>query len=104
MYPVAVRQTVELRGNPQVSGLFATRGAGAAVAGVGDIFSMSAVGIIAAIFFHAGDAGAAGEHFGDGFDLDITQTASVEKRSPALVSGEQFFERSWVEIGNHEAD
>lgn len=63
------------------------------MAGVGDIFYMSVVGIIAAIFFHAGDVGAAGEHFGDGFDLDITQTASVEKRSPALVSGEQFFER-----------
>ena len=65
---------------------------------------MDAVGIIAAIFFHAGDAGAVGEHFGDGFDLDITQTASVEKKGPALVSGERFFERPWVEIRNHEGD
>lgn len=30
--------------------------------------------------------------------------ASGEKRSPAVVRGEQFFERSWVEIGNHKAD
>lgn len=74
------------------------------MAGVGDIFYMSAVGVIASVFLHAGDTGAAGEHFGDGFDFDITQTASVEKRSPALVSSEQFFERSWAETGNHGAD
>lgn len=55
---------------------------------------MSAVGIIAAIFLHAGDTGAAGEHFGDGFDFDITQTAGVEKRRPALISRKEFFERA----------
>lgn len=104
VYPVAVRQTVELRGNLQVSGLFPTGWAGAAVAGVGDIFYMLAAGIIAAIFLHASDAGAAGQHFCNRFDLDITQTARVEKRSPALVSSEQLFERSRAETGNHGTD
>lgn len=72
VYPVAVRQTVELRGNPQVCGLFTTGGACTAVAGVGDIFYMPAVGVIAAIFLHTGDAGAAGEHLCDSFHFDIT--------------------------------
>ena len=60
VYPVAVRQTVKLGGNPQVGGFFAAGGAGAAVAGTGDVFNMVATGIIAAIFLHAGDAGATG--------------------------------------------
>lgn len=38
VYPVAVRQAVELGGNPQVGGLFTTGGAGTAVAGIGDVF------------------------------------------------------------------
>ena len=63
------------------------------MAGIGDVFYMSAVGIIAAIFLHAGDAGATGKHFSDGFHFNIAQAAGVEKRSPALVGGEQFFER-----------
>lgn len=40
VYPVAVRQAVKLSGNPQVGGLFAAGGAGAAVAGIGDVFYM----------------------------------------------------------------
>ncbi len=104
VYPVAVRQAVKLSGNPQVSGLFPAGGAGTAVAGVGDIFNMVAVRIIAAIFLHAGDAGAAGEHFGDGFDFDIAQVAGVEEGGPALISGEQFFERTGDETRNHGAD
>lgn len=60
---------------------------------------MPAAGIIAAIFLHAADAGAAGEHFGDGFDFDIAQTTGVE-----VVSREQFFERTGAETGNNGAD
>ena len=101
VYPVAVRQAVKLSGNPEVSGLFPAGGAGTAVAGVGDIFNMVAVRIIAAIFLHAADAGPAGEHFGDGFDFDIAQTTGVEERRPALVSREQFFERAGAETGKH---
>jgi len=58
------------------------------VAGVGDEFNMVATGIIAAVFLHSGDAGAAGKHFGDGFDFYITQTTGVEERRPTLVSRE----------------
>ncbi len=65
---------------------------------------MPVIGIIAAIFLHAGDAGAAGEHFGDGFDFDIAQTAGVEKRRPALVSRKEFFKRARGETGQHRAD
>lgn len=104
MYPVAVGQEVELGGNPEVGGFFTAGGAGAAVAGVGDIFNMRTAGIIAAIFLHAGDAGAAGEHFSDGFDFDIAQTACIQKRGPALVGGEQSFERTGAEIRNHGMD
>lgn len=104
VYPVAVRQAVKLGGNPQVGGLFATGRAGPAVAGTGDVFYVVATGIIAAIFLHAADAGAAGEHFGDSFDFDIAQTTGVEERRPALVSREQFFERAGTETGNHVAD
>lgn len=104
MYPVAVRQAVKLGGNPQVCSLFTAGGTGQGVAGVGDIFNMPAAGIIAAIFLHAADAGTAGEHFGDGFDFDIAQTTGVEERRPALVSREQFFERTGAETRNLGAD
>ncbi|MNO98801.1 hypothetical protein D3C76_905580 [compost metagenome] len=97
MYPVAVRQAVKLGGNPQVGGLFTTGGAGPAVAGVGDVFHVVAAGIIAAIFLHAADAGAAGEHFCDGLDFDIAQTTRIKKRSPALVGSEERFERVGLE-------
>lgn len=47
--PVAVRQAVELSGNPQVGGLFTAGGAGTTtVAGVGDVFNMRATGVIRA--------------------------------------------------------
>ena len=104
VYPVAVRQTVKLGGNPQVGGFFAAGGAGAAVAGTGDVFNMVATGIIAAIFLHAGDAGATGKHFCDGFDFDIAQATGIKEGGPALVSGEQSFERTGAEIRNHGMD
>ncbi|UIA90230.1 hypothetical protein LU631_03615 [Erwinia tracheiphila] len=47
---------------------------------------MLTTGIIVAIFLHAADAGAAGEHFSDDFHFDIAQTAGVEEGRPALVS------------------
>ena len=104
MYPVAVRQAVELRGNPLVGGLFAAGGAGTAVAGVGDVFDMVATGIIAVILLHTANAGTAGEHFGDSFDFDIAQTAGVEERGPAQVGSEQLFKWSWGKTGQHGAD
>lgn len=104
VYPVAVRQAVKLGGNPQVGSLFTTGGTGPAVAGVGDVFYVVATGIIAAIFLHAADAGAAGEHFCDGLDFDIAQTTGIQERRPALVSREQFFERAGTETENHVAD
>lgn len=94
MYPVTVRQTVKLGGNPQVGGLLTAGRTGAAVAGVGDVFYMPATRGIAVICLHAGDAGTTGEHFSDGFDFDITQATGVEKRGPALISCEQIFERT----------
>ncbi|CQJ67423.1 Uncharacterised protein [Yersinia intermedia] len=104
MYPVAVRQAVKLGGYPQVGSLFTAGGTGAAVAGVGDVFNMPTVGIIAAIFLHAGDASAAGQHLCDGFHFDIAQTAGIQEGGPALVSREQLFERAGAETGNHGAD
>ena len=50
------------------------------------------------------DTGTAGQHFGDGFHFDITQTAGVEERRPALIGGELFFEWSRAETRNHGAD
>jgi hypothetical protein len=104
MLPITVWQTVKLSGDPQVGSLFTAGGTGAAVAGVGDVSYVVAAGIIAAIFLHAADAGAACEHFGDGFDFDIAQTASIQEGGPALVSREQLFERARAETGNHGAD
>jgi len=104
VYPVAVWQAVKLGGNPKVGCLFTAGGAGTTVAGAGDVFNMVAVRIIAAIFLHAGDAGAAGEHFCNGFHFDVTQTTRVEKRGPALISREQFFKWSGGKTGQHETN
>ena len=104
VYPVVVRQVVKLGGNPQVCGFFTAGRAGPAVEGVGDVFNMPATAIIAAIFLHAADAGAAGKHFGDGLDFDIAQTACIQEGGPALVSRKQLFERARAETGNHGAD
>lgn len=104
MYPVAVRQVVKLGDNPQVGGFLPTGRAGPAVAGVSDVFHMPATGIIAAIFLHSADAGAAGEHLCDGFHFDIAKPAGVEERGPALVSSEQIFERSRGKAGQHGTD
>lgn len=104
MLPVAVRQAVKLGGNPQVCGLFTAGRTGTAVARVGDVFNMVATGIITAIFLNPGDAGAAGQHFGDGFDFDITQAAGIQEGGPALVGGEELFKRAGAETRNHGAD
>lgn len=74
------------------------------MAGTGDVFNMSAAGSIAAVFLHAADAGAAGEHFCDGFDFDIAQTACIQEGCPSLVGREQLFERAGTKTGNHVAD
>lgn len=104
MYPIIVLQAVKLGGNSQAGGLLTARGTGTAVAAVGDVFNISAVEIIAAILFHAGDAGAAGEYFGDGPHFDIAQTANVEKGCPALISRKECLERAWGKTGRHGAD
>ncbi|KKF37921.1 hypothetical protein SY86_19665 [Erwinia tracheiphila] len=65
---------------------------------------MPAPGIIAAIFLHAVDAGAAGEHFGDGPDLDITQPAGIQEGGPARVGRKEFFKWSRGKTGQHGTD
>ena len=74
------------------------------MAGVSDVSVMSAPGIIAAIFLHASDAGTAGEHFGDGFDLDITQPTGIKEGGPALVGRKEFFKWSRGKTGQHGTD
>ena len=71
------------------------------MAGVGDVFYVPAGGIIAAVFLHAADAGAAGEHFGDGFHFNIAQTTRIQEGCPALVGSEQLFKWSWSKTGQH---
>ncbi|EOS92805.1 hypothetical protein ETR_22486 [Erwinia tracheiphila PSU-1] len=66
-------------GNPQVGGFFTTGRSGPAVAGVVDIPDVGILRVVAGILFHTADAGAAGEHFGDGFDFDIAQTTASRK-------------------------
>lgn len=46
--------------------------------------------------------GAAGQHFGDGFNLDIAQTARIQEGRPALVGCEQTFQRAGSKTGQHE--
>lgn len=104
MYPVAVRKAVKLGSDPQVSRFFPAGGAGTAVAGVSEVFNVPTVGIIATIFLHTGDAGAAGQHLCDGFHFDIAQPAGIQEGIPALVGGEQFFERAGAETRNHGID
>ncbi|KKF37918.1 hypothetical protein SY86_19505 [Erwinia tracheiphila] len=65
---------------------------------------MRTLRVVAGILFHAADAGAAGQHFCDGFNFDITQAAGIQKGSPALVGGEELFERTGAEIRNHGTD
>lgn len=41
-------------------------------------------------------------HFGDGFNLDIAQTARIREGRPALVGCEQTFQRAGSKTGQHE--
>ena len=40
--------------------------------------------------------------FGDGFNLDIAQTARIQEGRPALVGCEQTFQRAGSKTGQHE--
>ena len=40
--------------------------------------------------------------FGDGFNLDIAQTARIREGRPALVGCEQTFQRAGSKTGQHE--
>ncbi|GBH14989.1 hypothetical protein KPSA3_00906 [Pseudomonas syringae pv. actinidiae] len=55
---------------------------------------MRAAVVAAGVVFDAQDRGAAGQHFGDGLDFDVAQAALLDEVCPALVSGEEVFERS----------
>lgn len=81
MYPIA-------GGYPQVGSLFTVGGAG-----IGYVFNIQIVGVIAAIFLHTSDVGAAGQHLCDGFYFDIVQTADIQEGRLGLVCREQIFER-----------
>lgn len=52
------------------------------MAGLGYAYLMRATGAFAAVFLHAGNAGATGEHFGEGFDLDIAPSAGIKEGGP----------------------
>lgn len=80
MQPVAVRQPLKLHGNTQVCGLFTAGRTGTVVTGVGNIPDVRALCVVASILFHAADTGAAGQHFCDSFDFDITQAARIQNR------------------------
>lgn len=62
------------------------------MAGIEDVFNMPAASVIAAKPFYTGATGAAGEHLCDCFDLDIVQTASIQKGCPALIGHNEFFQ------------
>lgn len=63
---------------------------------------MRTVRFIAGVLLHAQYPRAAGQHFGDGFYLDIAQTARIQEGSPALVGCEQAFQRAGSKTGQHE--
>jgi hypothetical protein len=81
-------------GDPLIGGLFATGWTGPAVTGVAQVFDVRAAVVTAGVVLYTQDRGGAGEHFGDGFDFDVAQATLIEEVGPALVSGEQVFERS----------
>ncbi|SOQ15914.1 hypothetical protein CFBP1573P_05814 [Pseudomonas syringae pv. persicae] len=64
------------------------------MAGVAQVFDVWAMLIATGVVFDAQYRGAAGEHFGDGLDFDVAQAALLDEVCPALVSGEEVFERS----------
>ncbi len=86
-----------LIGDPLIGSFFAAGWTGAAAAGVAQVFGVRAAVVAAGVVFDAQDRGAAGEHFADRLHFDLAQTALLEEVCPALVSGEEVFERSrWV--------
>ncbi|KWS72876.1 hypothetical protein BKM20_06610 [Pseudomonas avellanae] len=92
MLPGTIGQTVLLIGDPLIGSLFAVGRTSPAAAGVAQVFDVRAMLIATGVVFDAQDRGAAGQHFGDGFDFDVAQAALLEEVYPALVSGEQVFE------------
>ena len=74
------------------------------MAGVSDISDMTTVGIIAALFLHTGDAGAAGQHLCVGLHFDIAQSTGVKEGGPALVGRKDFFKWSRGKTGQHGED
>ncbi len=61
---------------------------------VAQVFDVRAMLIGTGVVFDAQDRGAAGEHFGDGLDFDLAQTAGFQQICPATVGREEIFERS----------
>ena len=45
---------------------------------------------------------ATGQHFGDGFNLNLAPTARIQEGRPALVGCEQTFQRAGSKTGQHE--
>lgn len=97
--PGTVGQAVILGSDLLIGGLFAAGGTGTAVAGVAQAFLVRTIFVAAAVLFDAEDRGAAGEHFGDRFDFDVAQASSVEQGRPALIGGEEVFQRTGLEAG-----
>ena len=95
--PGAVGQAVVLDGDPLIGGLFTAGGAGAAVAGVAQVFDVVTVVIGAGVMLHAQDGGAAGQHFTHRLHLNWPQIASLQQLRPAMVGREEIFKWSRFE-------
>jgi hypothetical protein len=67
------------------------------VTGVAQAFLVGAAVFTAAVLFDAQDRGAAGEHFGDGFD--VAQAAGLQQSRPALIGSEDVFQWTGLEAG-----
>ena len=73
MHPRTMRESLDLLNNPIVRGFFATTRAGAARASEPDVFGMGTVVVFTMQFFTAQSWLAAGEHFSDFNDFDISK-------------------------------
>ena len=87
--------------DPLIRRFFAAGRARPATAGIAQVFDVRAAVVAAGVVFYAQDRSTAGEHFGDGFDFDVAQAALFEKMGPALVSGEEVFERAGFVSRDH---